>query len=232
MKDNQTGRTNIAMILLAAVLLTALAMAGACSKKEPSDAHKAAAAPKGETEEKGEHQEGGVKLTPEGVKTAGIEVQEVVAAARSELVGATGVVELNGDRVSRVNPRVTGRCIKVNASLGDRVGSGQTLAQIDSVEVDQAWSDYLKARAKLDLATRSVRREETLFQKKVSPEKDLLKARQELGEAEADMLLVSEKFRLLGIDVGQVESNTNGTKHNLRSSPSRPPCRELLWKRR
>ncbi|MCG6536391.1 MAG: efflux RND transporter periplasmic adaptor subunit, partial [Syntrophales bacterium LBB04] len=65
-----------------------------------------------------------------------------------------------------------------------------------------------------DLASRSDRREETLFQKKVTLAKALLKARQEFGEAEADMLLASEKFRLLGVDVHQVETNTSGTTHN------------------
>ena len=112
----------------------------------------------------------------------------------------------------------------MNASQGDRVHSGQVLAQIDSVDMDQAWSEYLKARARLELATRSVKREETLFQKKVSPEKDLLKARQEFGEAEADMLLAREKFRLLGVDVRQVEADTNGTEHN---HPLIPVCAPL-----
>lgn len=211
------GRTllNIVAVVLAVALLSALGFAGACSKKEPlPEGEGAPPAQHAETEEKNEHQEGAVELTPEAIRTAGIKVREAVAAAPSEMIGATAVVELNGDRVSRVNPRVTGRCVKVSASLGDRVRSGQTLARIDSVEVDQAWSDYLKARARLELATKSVKREETLFEKKVSPEKDLLKARQELGEAEADMLLVKEKFRLQGIDVHQVETNTNGTQHN------------------
>ena len=226
MKRNSMWRALSHRCIVLLVLLVVLAgFSGACSRREAqkADEPKIKAEQQKEARENREKEAGVVVLTPEGVKTAGIEVQEVVATARSELVGATAVVELNGDRVSRVNPRVTGRCIKVNTSLGDRVSSGQTLAQIDSVEVDQAWSDYLKARARLDLATRSVKREETLFQKKVSPEKDLFKARQEFGEAEADMLLVREKFRLLGIDVGQVESNTNGTKHNHPLIPVQAP---------
>ncbi len=194
--------------IVCALVISVLALTGAFSKKERPPEQKEAA----KDEHKGEHREGSVILTPEGVKAAGIEVQKIAAVSASELMSATAVLEMNGDHVSRVNPRVAGRCITVNASLGDRVRSGQVLARIESGEADQAWSDYLKARARHELATRSFKREETLFAKKVSPEKDLHKARQELGEAEADMLLAREKFRRLGIDVRQVEASTNGTK--------------------
>jgi membrane fusion protein, heavy metal efflux system len=232
MRGSLANRISIGAVVLVAILLAALATTSACSRKEPPPEHKTAAtAPKGETEEKGGHRKGVVELTKEALRTAGVEVREVVPVTPSELIGATAVLELNGDRVSRVNPRVTGRCVSVNASLGDRVRSGQTLAQIDSPEVDQAWSDYMKAKARLDLATRNVTREETLFQKKVSPEKDLLKARQELGEAEADMLLVREKFRLLGVDTGQVETNTNGTTHNHPLIPVPAPLSGVVVER-
>ncbi len=226
MTRNRAAAMKIPMIATAAVLLAALVTAGACSKREgPPEQETAVAATKAEAGHKGEHEEkdghkesdehrGTVELTPEAVRAAGIEVAKAVAAAPSEMIGATAVVELNGDRVARVNPRVTGRCINVLSSLGDKVHSGQPLAQVDSVEVDQAWSDYLKAKAQLELATRSVRREETLFAKKVSPEKDLLKARQEQGQAEAEMLLAREKFRLLGVEVEKVDANTSGTTHN------------------
>lgn len=214
--NQQSGAPGVhSLLILVVALLAVLVVTGACSKKEPPAEQKpAVGASKGETHQEDEHEEGAVELTPEAVRTAGIEVQQVVAVAPSESIGATAVVELNGDRVSRVGPRVAGRCVTVKASQGDRVRAGQILAQIDSVETDQAWSDYLKARAQLDLATRSVKREETLFAKKVSPEKDLLKARQELGQAEAEMLLAKEKFRILGVDVRQVDTNTDGTSHN------------------
>lgn len=208
MKQSRKNLIYIGSIAVA-LLLSALAVTGACSKKDGHSEKKAAI----EAEKKDEHREGAVVLTPDAMKTSGIEVQQVVSIPASDSIGATAVLELNGDRVSRVNPRVTGRCVTVKASLGDRVRSGQILAQIDSGEADQAWSDFLKARARLELATRSVKREETLFAKKVSPEKDLLKARQELGEAEADMLLAREKFRRLGIEAPQVEKNANGAKN-------------------
>jgi cobalt-zinc-cadmium efflux system membrane fusion protein len=210
MKNNQSDRMSVVVAVFVAVLITALAVTSACSKKEPTPAKSATTASKAESEKKEERQTGEVELTPEGVKAAGIEVQQVTAASIPELIETTAVLELNADRISHVGPRVAGRCVTVSASQGDRVRVGQVLAQIDSVEMGQVWTDYLKAKGRLDLAMQNMKREETLFAKKVSPEKDLLKARQELGETEADILLAKEKFRILGVDPRQIEARTNG----------------------
>jgi cobalt-zinc-cadmium efflux system membrane fusion protein len=223
MKDMRAKKITLAVFDV--LFFAALVLAGGCSKKEVPQEQKALETIRNaETEKKGAAPEGIVKLTPEGVKAAGIEVQNVTAATSSELISATAVLELNGDRVARVNPRAAGRAVSVNASQGDRVRHGQVLVEIDSVDMDQAWSDYLKAKGRLDLAARSLKREETLFQKKVSPEKDLLKARQEFSEAEADLLLAKERFRLLGLEVRQVETDTNGTDHK---HPLIPVCAPL-----
>lgn len=225
MKRMRAKKINIALATAFIVFLAVLVLAGGCSKKEKTEEQRTpGAARKAETEKKEALPEALVKLNPEGVKAAGIEVQNVAATTPAALISATAVLEMNGDRVARVNPRAAGRAVSVNASQGDRVRHGQVLAQIDSVDMDQAWSNYLKAKGRLDLAARSARREETLFQKKVSPEKDLLKARQEFSEAEADLLLAKERFRFLGVDVQHVETDTNGTEQKR---PLIPVCAPL-----
>lgn len=228
MKTNRTGNLNTTTILLITALLAVFVMACTCSKKETAEQKGPPAASKTDAEKEGKEQEGPVKLSPEGIKAAGIETRKVILENLSGLIGATAVLELNGDRVSRVNPRVTGRCVNVKTSLGDRVHGSQTLAQIDSVEGNQAWSDYLKAKARLELAARSAKREETLFEKKVSPEKDLLKARQEFSEAEADMMFARQRLGLLGVDLKTIEANANGGNHNRALIPVTTPLSGVI----
>jgi membrane fusion protein, heavy metal efflux system len=224
MKGTSAEKMTIALTLIV-MLLAALLVGSGCSKKETTEKQKAPeAAQQLGSEKKEASPDGIVKLTAEGAKAAGIETQKVVAEAPSALISATAVLEINGDRVAKVNPRAAGRAVTVNVSQGDRVRHGQVLVEVDSVDMDQAWSDYLKAKGRLDLAAKSVRREETLFEKKVSPEKDLLKARQEFSEAEADLLLAKERFRLLGVDAQKVETDTNGADHK---HPMIPVCAPL-----
>lgn len=207
----RTGKHPVVATAFILILLIIVASIG-CKKGEVAkDKEPSPAVEKGEVQ--GEKKEtGAVTLTSEKLQAAGIETRTVNLEPLSALITATAVIEFNGDKLSKVSPRVSGRVAKLLASQGDRVKAGQHLAYIDSVELDQAWSDYVKARGKVELAKKSLGREETLYEKKVSAEKDVIKARQEMGEAEADLNLSIERFRLLGIDVVGMEQQKNGNK--------------------
>lgn len=178
-----------------------------CGKKESPKEEKPA------VEEKEGHEKeepGVVILSEEKQKGAGIETVKISPESISVPISATAVIELNADRVSKISPMTSGRIVKLTASLSDRVKAGQPLAYFDSPELGQIWAEYLKAKGRVELTRKNLKREETLFEKKVSPEKDVLRARQELSEAEADLNLSRERFRLLGIDISQMELQRNG----------------------
>jgi cobalt-zinc-cadmium efflux system membrane fusion protein len=155
-----------------------------------------------------------IELSPEQVNIAGIEVQKVTLAAFKVPLSATAVIEPNNDRMSKVGSRVAGRITKITVTQGDRVKAGQPLAYLESVDLDQASSDYAKAKGRQALAAANLKREETLFEKKVAPEKDVLKARQEASEAEADLTLAAKRLRILGVEEGKTTGSSNGTKQN------------------
>ncbi len=156
-----------------------------------------------------------VKLPGEVQKASGIEVRAAVLEPFSAPIEATAAIELNGDRVAKISARTSGRLVKIAASQGDAVKTGQALAWFDSPELGQAWAEYAKAKGRTDLARKNLQREETLFEKKISPEKDVIRARQELAEAEADFAFAHEKFHLLGIDIDQYENKQRGDQHPL-----------------
>lgn len=205
-----------ATILIAFVI--AFLTAGCGKKETPVEGKTTAATEMKESDhrdgdEEGEHDI--VTLSEERRKSSGIEVQQVAPETAAVPLSATAVIEMNMDRTAKISPRVAGKMVKILASQGDRVKAGQPLAYLDSVELDQIWADYLKAQGKVVLARKSLQREETLFQKKVSPEKDVQKARQELGEVEADLNLAQERFRLIGVDVAQFASTKDNTRNQL-----------------
>jgi cobalt-zinc-cadmium efflux system membrane fusion protein len=190
--------------LLGMVILTV-----GCGKKEAPEEGKTAIV----EEKKEEH--GIVTLSQEMQKSSGIEVKPLAMEEAAVPFSATAVIEMNMDRTAKISPRVTGKAVNVNVSQGDKVNAGQTLAYLDSVELDQIWSDYRKAKGKVELARKNLQREETLFQKKISPEKDVLKAMQELDEVEADINFAKERFRLVGIDVAQFAATKGNGNHPL-----------------
>ncbi|MEW6740214.1 MAG: efflux RND transporter periplasmic adaptor subunit [Nitrospirota bacterium] len=195
------------------VLLVGIAVfISGCGKKESPKEEKPAA----EKKEGHEKEEPGVViLSEEKQKAAGIETAKIALESISVPISATAVIELNADRVSKISPRTSGKIVKLTASLGDKVKAGQPLAYFDSPELGQIWAEYLKAKGRVELTRKNLKREETLFEKKISPEKDVLKARQELSEAEADLNLSKERLRLLGVDVTRFETQRNNGDHPL-----------------
>jgi len=160
-----------AIALLAAVLsfygLTVTKEHGEEQVKEA--AHKEADHKEGEHEE-GEHEETTVvHLSEEAQKVSGIKVLTAVQEPFSAPIEATAAIELNGDRVAKISARTSGRLVKIDASQGDAVKSGQALAWFDSPELGQAWAEYAKAKGRTDLAQRNLQREKTLFDKKIAP---------------------------------------------------------------
>jgi membrane fusion protein, heavy metal efflux system len=107
-------------------------------------------------EVKGELNE--VALTPEAMKTAGIEIGQVTERPAVAPLNVTGTVEANAEREQAIVPLVAGRVATVNVSLGQRVERGGVLATIESQQVAELRGQLLEAKSKLSLATANVER--------------------------------------------------------------------------
>jgi cobalt-zinc-cadmium efflux system membrane fusion protein len=205
-----------------AALLTVLALA-ACGKSEsgktePDDhmstvqaqrgEEKAPASKKGEkgkADQQDEHgAEGRLILSAEEIKTAGIKVEQLKAQSLVDQVVLTATIRANQDRIAHVAPRVSGRITKVSANLGDNVTKGQTLAQLDSIELGEAHSAYQQAQSQFALAKSDFERAQKLKADEIIPEKDYLRARSEYEKAKASLRAADDKLRLL--DVAHRES--------------------------
>lgn len=145
------------------------------------------------------HEEGVVELSPEMLER--VKIRTTVVSTRvlpAELL-TTGQVDFEQDRLAHVTPRIPGRVDEVQADLGDKIQKGQVLAIIDSIELGQAKSAYLQAKAHEDLARQNFEREEGLFAERISSEKEMLAAKAAHLEATARLRNSEETLRLYGI---------------------------------
>jgi len=145
------------------------------------------------------HEEGVVELSPEMLER--VKIRTTVVSTRvlpAELL-TTGQVDFEQDRLAHVTPRIPGRVDEVKADLGDKIQKGQVLAIIDSIELGQAKSAYLQAKAHEDLARQNFEREKGLFAERISSEKEMLAAKAAHLEATARLRNSEETLRLYGI---------------------------------
>lgn len=152
------------------------------------------------TQEEEDHKEDQEKvaLTDEQIKAAGIEVKESGLAVIRTTLQLPGEIRFNEDRTAHIVPRAAGVVESVSANLGQKVSRGQTLAVISSSMVSEVRSELQAAEKRRELAQTTYERERTLWEQKISPEQDVLQARQALREAEIATANAAQKLRTLG----------------------------------
>ena len=124
------------------------------------------------------------------------------AELATDEVIASGKIEANPNRVSKVVAPVAGRVATVLVKTGDAVRKGQPLFTIESPEADAAMSTHLQAdaavtqaRATLLKAQADVDRTKDLFDHNAVAKKELLNAESALAQAQAalDQALASRE---------------------------------------
>ncbi|HXH85684.1 MAG TPA: efflux RND transporter periplasmic adaptor subunit [Nitrospira sp.] len=110
-----------------------------------------------------------------------------------------GKVAYGEDRYSKISSPLQGRVIEVRAHLGDRVKAGDVLLVVDSPEIAQAYSEYVKEDSDLQYATRAYGLAKDLYEDKAMPLKDLKQAENELVKARAEFRRAKEHLLSLRI---------------------------------
>ena len=126
-----------------------------------------------------------------------------------------GKVAYGEDHYSRISSPLQGRVIEVRAHLGDRVKAGDVLLVVDSPDIAQAYSEYVKEDSDLNYATRSFELAKDLYENKAMPLKDLKQAENELAKARAEFRRAKEK--LLSLRVPAVELDKPLDKQKITS---------------
>ncbi|CUQ68027.1 efflux RND transporter periplasmic adaptor subunit [Candidatus Nitrospira inopinata] len=154
-------------------------------------------------------------------RTASVESTPLIETAIVEL-GAShqkltlfGKVAYGEDRYSRISSPLQGRVIEVRARLGDRVKAGDILLVVDSPDIAQAYSEYVKEDSELEYAARAYELAKDLYEVKALALKDLKQAENELVKARAEFRRAKE--RLLSLRVTPEELDKPLDKQTITS---------------
>lgn len=148
----------------------------------------------------------GVVRVPARLVETGLVQRATVERRRVDApVSLTGEIRFDERRVTHLSPRAEGIVRRVHAALGERVRPGQPLVELESVQVGEAESEFLSARAALRLATASEERQAQLRREQISSERELLAARQELEAARIRARAAEERLARLGASRAELE---------------------------
>jgi cobalt-zinc-cadmium efflux system membrane fusion protein len=163
--------------------------------------------------------------------------QTTVSAAESHPRVETALVELGSgahdlalagkvaygeDRYSRISSPIQGRVLEVRAHLGERVQAGSVLLVLDSQEIAQAYSEYVKEDSDLQYATRARDLAKDLYENKALPLKDLKQAENELIKARAEYRRAKERLLSLRVPAQELEKPLDRQKITSRFEMKSP----------
>ncbi|NCP09036.1 efflux RND transporter periplasmic adaptor subunit [bacterium] len=149
-------------------------------------------------EGEGGHGEEVVRLSDEEVKEFEIELVTAESGILEQYIDLPGELVINNDRMVHVVSRVSGIAKEVRKSVGNSVEAGELLAVLESRELAEAKAAYLAAIEREKLATADFEREERLWKKKITSEKEYLDAHQSLAEARIARKSVEQQLHTLG----------------------------------
>jgi membrane fusion protein, heavy metal efflux system len=146
-----------------------------------------------------------VRVSAEKAQQLGIQVEVARAGGLQTSLTLPGAIALNTDRRVHVVSRIPGIVQEIRKQLGDAVRAGEVMAVIDSRELADTKAAYLAARERVTLAETTFTREKDLWEKKISPEEDYLKAKQALAEVRIELQVATQKLRALGFSEASVQ---------------------------
>lgn len=210
------------------VLIGALIFVSACGKRADSPPPQA------------------TQVSPGAVQSSQTQTVETEIAQAVEMAGAiqaTGTVLVPENRIAVIGPVHEGRLVRLYAGQGTSVKKGAKLADLESADIDEAKSDYLKAaadyenarrttQAEIKLAQATFDRTRLLYEKTIAAQKTFQSAEHDLevakaaGESsvastKAALSAARRKLLILGLtaaDIDRLKGDQNlGALFSLRS---------------
>lgn len=128
-----------------------------------------------------------VRLDPALLASGRVQVAPSARRALADQVVAPGSVVTTVEGEASVGSLVPGRIASILVREGDRVKKGEVLAWLDAPEAARMQGDYLRAKARLWRAERTLEREKKLWESKATSERELQDAEAEVRAARAEL---------------------------------------------
>lgn len=176
--------------------------------------------PKTEQEEEQHNQENGqhaeeVRLNEQQRESLGINVETLDAGSAASTIARPASINYNLDNIAKVGPRIEAKVVRVLKDLGDRVGIGEPLALMSSVELGKAKAEYIRLKARLKSEQARYKREQSLYDQEISSEAELLEAEAAFEEAKAELNATAEALRLYGLSDANIQNVETGSDQPL-----------------
>ncbi|OGF58628.1 MAG: hypothetical protein A2Y62_04125 [Candidatus Fischerbacteria bacterium RBG_13_37_8] len=140
-------------------------------------------------------------------------------------IEAMGEVQPDPGKIIAIRSKITGVIGSMKTDIGARVKPGDILLSMDSNEFRELHQEFFQLSGLLKLAEKNYEREERLFQKKLTTEKDYLEAKSGMEKTMIELDTIRRKLQLMGMNIAEVGELP---KHSELTEPCLLPVRSPI----
>ena len=205
---NQLGKISQKLLIVMALIVTALLALGLLISGQGSSAKQDAHGHAEGEDEKSEHAhaetEHGeeIALTTKQITEQGIQLALVEVGAVTMSASYPAKVTVNTDRQAHVSPAFSGYVEKVNVELGQRVAKGQALATLMVPDLVDQQANLQMVQANLELARQDYERERQLWSQGISAKQDYQRAYNTYKQAQIQVQASKSRLSAFGAALG------------------------------
>ena len=180
---------------------------------------------KSESEEASPAEVKQVTLTPEQIRTAGIEIDSIRRKTLYTELKVNGMVDVPPQNIVSISFPLGGYLKSTQLLPGSHVNKGEVIGIMEDPALVQLQQDYLMASARLKFLQQDLDRQKLLNENKVSADKILQQAESDFTAQKVLVKGYSEKLRLIGVQPEKLSEESIS-----RSVPIRSPISGFVSK--
>jgi len=146
-----------------------------------------------------------ITLSKEQFSASAMEMGSLTEQDFDVTVKATGKIDVSPQKRAKVNTFLGGYVKSTQLMVGDKVSKGQALLTLENSEYIDIQKDYLEVAEQITYLKSEYERQKTLFDEKITSQKNYLKAESDYRRAKGMYQGLKEKLLLLNINPVQVE---------------------------
>ena len=121
------------------------------------------------------------------------------------MIKSSGKIDVPPQYKAKITPFIGGYVKATKLLVGDKVSKGQALITLENTEYLDIQKDYVEVAEQINYLKSEYERQKTLFNEKISSQKNYLKAESDYRKAKGMYQSLREKLLLLKINPANVE---------------------------
>ncbi len=202
-----------------AIVMLSLVLPGCRQAERGEDQHGHVSDEAGHPDERSQDDRDVLRIEPDMLRDLRLTTARAEERGSVEGVSVLGDLGPDEDAYAVVASPIPARIVRLHAAPASTVRAGQPLAELQSPELGKARAELLVARARLQLALRTLARKRALAAERIAPRREVEEAEAAATTGRADAAAAEAALRALGASGGDVQAGRDDSSTFVLRSP-------------